>query len=62
MAEPVIVETRYEKYPRAVTLRLNRPEKKNSLPSAALDHLGDRLAALHHDIDTQVFQRFTQAI
>lgn len=54
MAEPVIVETRYEKYPQAVTLRLNRPEKKNSLPHAALDHLSERLAFLHTDVDTRV--------
>lgn len=53
-AEPVIVETRFAKCPEAVLIRMNRPAKRNSLPAKDIGVLGDRLAALAHDVGTKV--------
>ncbi|MEI6470095.1 MAG: enoyl-CoA hydratase/isomerase family protein [Betaproteobacteria bacterium] len=52
--ESEIVETRFSNYPGAVMLRMNRPEKRNSLRSKDLEILGNRLGALSHDPNTKV--------
>lgn len=49
-----LVETRFGKYPGAVVLRMNRPQKRNALTSEDMGHLGNRLAELQHDADTRV--------
>ncbi len=54
MNKSTLVETRFEKYPEAVVLRMNRPNKRNALREVEMEHMADRLAALHHDAGTKV--------
>lgn len=57
MAEPseaTIIETRHPRFPSAVTLRMNRPQKKNAMRPADSAHLGQRLAALQTDPETRL--------
>lgn len=57
MTEPTevtIIETRHPRFPSAVTLRMNRPQKKNAMRPADSADLGRRLAALQTDPDTRL--------
>lgn len=52
--DDVIVTTRFEKYPEAVMIRMNRPAKRNSMPAKDIAVFGDTLAQLQHDAQTKV--------
>lgn len=53
-SETTIVRTRHPAYPAAVTLRLNRPHKKNALRPEDAASLGRHLAELQTDVDTRL--------
>lgn len=54
MSEATIVETRHPAFPSAVTLCMNRPQKKNALRPGDVERLGQRLAALQTDPNTKL--------
>lgn len=49
MSGPLIEESRFARYPEAVLLRINRPEKRNALREEDMNFLGERLQSYHHD-------------
>ena len=54
MTDGVVVETRFAKHPEAALIRMNRPEKRNSMPAKDFAIFGDKIAALQHDTSVKV--------